>query len=58
MALTRDFRETVQARAQKDEKFRRGLLSDAVEALLAYPLTGGLPGPAFETWELLVSSAA
>ena len=35
MALTRDFRETVQARVRKDEKFRRGLLSDAVEALLA-----------------------
>ncbi len=35
MALTRDFRETVQARVQKDKKFRRGLLSDAVEALLS-----------------------
>jgi DNA-binding phage protein len=35
MALTRDFRDTVQARVRKDEKFRRGLLSDAVEALLA-----------------------
>lgn len=34
MALTRDFRETVQARVQRDAKFRRGLLSDAVEALL------------------------
>ncbi len=35
MALTRDFRETVQARVRSDEKFRRGLLSDAIEALLA-----------------------
>jgi DNA-binding phage protein len=35
MALTRDFRETVQARVQKDAKFRRGLLRDAVDALLA-----------------------
>ncbi len=35
MALTRDFRETVQARVRNDEKFRRGLLSDGVEALLA-----------------------
>jgi DNA-binding phage protein len=35
MALTRDFRETVQARVQNDEKFRRGLLKDAVEELLA-----------------------
>jgi len=35
MALTRDFRETVQARVRGDEKFRRGLLQDAIEALLA-----------------------
>jgi DNA-binding phage protein len=35
MALTRDFRETVQARVQRDEKFRRGLLRDAIDALLA-----------------------
>ncbi|HEX4031667.1 MAG TPA: transcriptional regulator [Terracidiphilus sp.] len=35
MALTRDFRETVQARVQKDEEFRRGLLRDAIDALLA-----------------------
>lgn len=34
MALTRDFRETVQARVQRDAKYRRGLLRDAVEALL------------------------
>ncbi len=33
--LTRNFRERVQARVRKDAKFRRGLLSDAVEALLA-----------------------
>jgi DNA-binding phage protein len=35
MALTRDFRETVQARVRKDEEFRRGLLRDAIDALLA-----------------------
>lgn len=35
MALTRDFRETVQARVRADEEFRRGLLRDAIEALLA-----------------------
>ncbi len=35
MALTRNFRETVQARVRNDEKFRRGLLRDAIEALLA-----------------------
>ncbi|HUB51375.1 MAG TPA: hypothetical protein VL986_04465 [Terracidiphilus sp.] len=31
----RDFRETVQARVRNDEKFRRGLLKDAIEELLA-----------------------
>ena len=35
MALTRDFRLTVQARVREDAEFRRGLMSDAVEALLA-----------------------
>ncbi len=35
MALTKDFRETVQARIHKDPEFRRGLLRDAIEALLA-----------------------
>ena len=34
MALTRDFRETVQARVRSDQDFRLGLLRDAVEALL------------------------
>jgi hypothetical protein len=29
MALTREFRETVQVRVQWDEKFRRGLLSES-----------------------------
>ena len=35
MALTRDFRETVQARVRGDEKFRRDLLRDAIDSLLA-----------------------
>jgi len=35
MALTRDFRETVQARAKRDPAFRQGLLSEAVESLLS-----------------------
>jgi len=35
MALTSDFRETVQARAKRDPAFREGLLSDAVESLLS-----------------------
>src|SRR5208337_5287196 len=35
MLLTRDFRETVQARVRRDAAFRKGLLRDAVESLLA-----------------------
>lgn len=35
MALTRDFRETVQARAKRDAEFRKGLLTEAIEALLS-----------------------
>ena len=34
MALTRDFRETVQADIRRDPAFRRGILSEAVESLL------------------------
>ena len=41
MALTKDFRETVQARVLSDQGFRRGLLSDAVESLLAGETTLG-----------------
>ena len=35
MALTRDFKATVQARAQRDPAFREGLLKEGVECLLA-----------------------
>ena len=35
MSLTRDFRETVQARAQRDRAFREGLLREGVECLLS-----------------------
>jgi len=35
MVLTRDFRETVQARVKRDPAFRKGLLSEAVESLLS-----------------------
>jgi hypothetical protein len=35
MALTREFREVVQARYQRDKKFRRRLLSGAIQSLLA-----------------------
>ena len=35
MPLTRDFRETVQTRAERDPEFRAGLLKQGVECLLA-----------------------
>ncbi len=41
MALTRDFRETIQARARRDAAFRKGLLSDALEAYLSGEATLG-----------------
>ena len=41
MALTRDFRETVQARAQRDPAFREGLLKEGVECLLAGDVDAG-----------------
>lgn len=41
MALTREFRETVKARATVDADFRAALLSEAVELLLAGDLEGG-----------------
>jgi len=34
MALTRDFRDTVRARAERDPAFRRALFQEAVQALL------------------------
>ena len=41
MALTRDFMETVQARAQRDPDFREALLKEGVECLLAGDLDTG-----------------
>lgn len=41
MALTRDFRETVYARAQTDADFRRALLKEGIDALLAGEVTTG-----------------
>jgi hypothetical protein len=35
MALTRDFKETIKARAETDEAFRSALLSEALECFLA-----------------------
>ncbi len=41
MALTRDFRETVLARAQKDRAFRQAMLTEAVNELLTGDLEAG-----------------
>lgn len=41
MPLTRDFRETVQARAERDREFREGLLKEGVECLLAGDVEAG-----------------
>ncbi len=35
MALTRDFRDTIRERAQRDAGFRRALLQEAMEQMLA-----------------------
>jgi DNA-binding phage protein len=35
MALTREFKETVMARAQRDHKFREALFSEAINAYLS-----------------------
>ena len=35
MAITRNFKETIQARALKDSKFRTGLLKESIESMLA-----------------------
>ena len=35
MALARDFKETVKARAERDIAFREALLTEAVELLIA-----------------------
>jgi len=41
MPLTRSFRETVQARARRDVKFRQALLAEAMQALLDGDLEEG-----------------
>lgn len=41
MALTRDFKETVQARARRDSAFREGLLKEGIECLLSGDLDAG-----------------
>ncbi|WP_018952902.1 DNA-binding protein [Thioalkalivibrio sulfidiphilus] len=41
MALTREFRQTVQARVRRDAAYRRALLTEAVNELLAGELGSG-----------------
>lgn len=41
MALTRDFKETVQARARRDPAFRRALLREALDLMLAGDVEAG-----------------
>ena len=41
MALTRDFKETVKARVERDPAFRTALLTEAVEQMLAGDLATG-----------------
>jgi DNA-binding phage protein len=41
MALTRSFKDTVQARAQRDPAFREALLAEGVDALLAGDMDTG-----------------
>ena len=41
LVLTKDFKETVQARAERDAAFREALLQEAVEAMLAGELATG-----------------
>jgi hypothetical protein len=41
MALTRDFKETIRARALRDPEFRDALLVESVEALLSGDLETG-----------------
>lgn len=41
MALTRDFKETVAARARRDPRFREALFTEAINAYLGSDLTTG-----------------
>jgi len=41
MALTRDFRETIHARAQSDPRFREALFTEALNAYLAGDTAAG-----------------
>ena len=41
MAITRDFKETIQTRALRDPEFREGMLRESIECMLAGDLRTG-----------------
>jgi DNA-binding phage protein len=41
MAITRNFKETVQARALRDRKFREGILRESIESMLSGDIKTG-----------------
>ena len=41
MTITRNFKETVQARALKDKKFREGILRESIECMLSGDIKTG-----------------
>ncbi len=41
MAVTRDFKETIQARALRDTEFRYGLLTESIECMLSGDIDTG-----------------
>ena len=41
MALTRDFKTTVKARVQRDPKFRKALLREAIDSMIAGDVDSG-----------------
>ena len=42
MPLTKDFKETIKARAERDPEFRVGLFREAIEAMLSDDLETGI----------------
>ncbi len=41
MALTKNFKDTIKERAQRDPEFRKGLLSESIECLLSGDVATG-----------------
>jgi hypothetical protein len=44
MALTRDFKETIQARVKRDPAFRKALLREGIESFLSGDVETGKTG--------------